>query len=70
MEKSGWRQRREAYLRECGRSKDLIREGYETDPRSQWIVIEGGRQRAGRPTGSSVKLWAEASLMPLEMSLK
>lgn len=64
MVKSKWRQRREAYLRECGRSNDLIREGYETEPRSQWMVIEGGRQRPGRTGGLSVKRWPEVSPMP------
>ena len=38
---SPWRERREAYLRECGRWADLFREDYVT----RFAVIEGGAKR-------------------------
>jgi len=37
-----WRQRREVYLRENGRTSDLTREGFVA---GKLEVIEGGRQR-------------------------
>ena len=41
-----WRQRREVYLRENGRTADLMREGFIG---GKFEVVEGGRQR---PEGS------------------
>ena len=37
-----WRQRREVYLRENGRTSDLMREGFLAD---KLKVVEGGRQQ-------------------------
>ena len=37
-----WRERREVYLRENGRTADLMREGFTT---GNFEVVEGGRQR-------------------------
>ena len=37
-----WRQRREVYLRENGRTSDLMREGFVA---GKLEVVEGGRQR-------------------------
>jgi hypothetical protein len=48
MKKSNWRERREAYLREAGKFHKLIRESYDTGPRSQWRVIQGGRTHLGK----------------------
>ncbi len=42
MRKTCWRERREAYLRESGRTADLFREGFI---KGTLVVIEGGRQR-------------------------
>ena len=39
-----WRQRREVYLRENGRTADLLREGFVA---RKLEVVEGGRQRRG-----------------------
>lgn len=48
-----WRERREAYLRECGRSKELIREGYVE---SALVVIAGGRRRCKREQSPALLL--------------
>ena len=37
-----WRERREVYLRENGRTADLMREGFTA---GNFEVVEGGRQR-------------------------
>ena len=42
MSNSRWRQRREVYLRENGRTSDLMREGFIS---GRFEVVEGGRQR-------------------------
>ena len=39
-----WRERREVYLRENGRTADLMREGFTA---GNFEVVEGGRQRRG-----------------------
>ena len=40
-----WRQRREVYLRENGRTAELMREGFIA---GKFEVVEGGRQRRER----------------------
>lgn len=42
MSNPRWRQRRECYLRENGRTADLMREGFIA---GKLEVVEGGRQR-------------------------
>ena len=42
MSNPRWRQRREVYLRENGRTSDLTREGFIA---RRLEVVEGGRQR-------------------------
>lgn len=42
MSNPRWRQRREVYLRENGRTSDLMREGFIA---GKLEVVEGGRQR-------------------------
>jgi hypothetical protein len=42
MSNPRWRERREVYLRENGRTADLRREGFTAD---NFEVVEGGRQR-------------------------
>lgn len=42
MSNPRWRERREAYLRESGRTADLIREGFA---KSGLTLIEGGGRR-------------------------
>ena len=42
MSNPRWRQRREVYLRENGRTADLMREGFTA---GNFEVVEGGRQR-------------------------
>ncbi len=46
---SAWRERREAYLRECGRWADLLREGYVDN---RFAVIEGDSARVRCGAGS------------------
>ena len=42
MSNPRWRERREVYLRENGRTEDLMREGFIA---GKLEVVEGGRQR-------------------------
>ena len=42
MSNPRWRERREVYLRENGRTADLLREGFVA---RKLEVVEGGRQR-------------------------
>ena len=42
MSNPRWRQRREVYLRENGRTSDLMREGFIA---AKLEVVQGGRQR-------------------------
>ena len=44
MSNPRWRERREVYLRENGRTADLLREGFVA---RKLEVVEGGRQRRG-----------------------
>ena len=46
MSNAPWRARREAYLRDCGRTADLVREGFAV---TAFEVIEGGGRRVPRP---------------------
>ncbi len=49
-----WRERREAYLRESGRTADLFREGFI---KGAFVVIEGGRpRRKGRRKPVALRL--------------
>ena len=43
---SRWRERREAYLRESGRTADLMREGFIP---GKFEVVEGGGHQRQRP---------------------
>ena len=45
MSNPRWRERREVYLRENGRTADLMREGFVA---GKLEVVEGGRQRRER----------------------
>ncbi len=54
MRKTCWRERREAYLRESGRTADLFREGFI---KSDLVVIEGGgHRRKGRRKPLALRL--------------
>ena len=46
MSNPRWRQRREVYLRENGRTSDLLHEGFIA---GKLEVVEGGRQRREGP---------------------
>jgi len=46
MSNARWRQRREVYLRESGRTTDLIREGFIA---GRLEVVEGGGHRQREP---------------------
>ena len=61
---SGWRCRREEYLRASGRHQDLIAEGYETsEPHAKFVVNPGDRK--GTPaSGSGIRLFVVKRVAP------
>jgi len=59
MSAPSWRERREAYLRECGLWVDLIREGYV---QHRLTVLEGSGRR--RERGESPALVVAANTAP------